>query len=83
MMQKQKIESKQITSGCPSLVQIKMYPHTNIVLEKYISNHSHPIGLENLKFIRMQVSMWEMIAKMVRYGRNDKDIVSDPPSDNS
>ena len=74
-----KIESKRIASGCPALVQIKTYPHTNIVLGKYISNHSHAIGLENLKFIWMHDSTREMIAKMVRYGRNDKDIVSNPP----
>jgi hypothetical protein len=78
-----KIESKRIAGGCPSLVQIKTYPHTDTVLGKYISDHSHAIGLENLKFIWMRVSTWEMIAKMVRYGKNDKDIVSDPSSDKS
>jgi hypothetical protein len=45
-----KIESKRISSGCPSFVQIKTYPYTDIVLGKYISNHSHAIGMENLKF---------------------------------
>jgi hypothetical protein len=50
---KQKIKSKWISDGCPSLVQIKTYPHTNIVLGKYISNHSYAIGMENLKFIWM------------------------------
>jgi hypothetical protein len=78
-----KIESKRIAGGCPSLVQIKTYPHTNTVLGKYISNHSHAIGMENLKYIRMRDSTREMIARMVRYGKNDKDIVSDPPSDNN
>jgi len=78
-----KIESKRIAGGCPALVQIKTYPHTDIVLGKYISNHSHAIGMENLKFIRMRDSTREIIARMVRYGRNDKDIVSDLPSDNN
>ena len=78
-----RIESRQIAGGCPSLVQIKTYPHTDTVLGKYISDHSHAIGLENLKFVRMRVSTREMIAKMVRYGKNDKDIVSDPSSDKS
>jgi len=78
-----KIESKRIAGGCPSLVQIKTYPHTDIVLGKYISNHSHAIGMENLKFIWMRDSTREMIASMLRYGKNDKDIVSDPPSDNN
>ena len=78
-----KIESKHISGGCPSLMQIKTYPHTNIVLGKYISNHSHAIGMKNLKFIRMRDSTREMIASMLRYGKNDKDIVSDPSSDNN
>jgi hypothetical protein len=78
-----KIESKRIAGGCPCLVQIKTYPHTDIVLGKYISNHSHAIGMENLKFIRMRDSTREMIARMVRYGKNDKDIVSNPSPDNN
>ena len=69
MAQERKIESKRIARGCPSLVQIKTYPHTSVVLGKYISNHSHVIGMENLKFIRMQDSTQEMIARMVRMGR--------------
>jgi hypothetical protein len=82
-MHEQKIESKRIFGGCPSLVQIKTYPHTNIVLGKYISNHSHAIGMENLKFIQMRDSTWVMIASMLRYEKNDKDIISDPSSDNN
>jgi hypothetical protein len=63
-------------------MQIKTYPYTDIVLGKYISNHSYAIGMENLKFIQMRDSTWVMIASMLRYGKNDKDIVSDPSSDN-
>ncbi len=51
--QERKIESKRLSGGCPCHVQIKMYPHTTVVLGKYISNHSHAIGMENLKFVRM------------------------------
>ena len=51
--QERKIKSKRLAGGCPCLVQIKMYPHTVVVLGKYISNHSHAIGMENLKFICM------------------------------
>ena len=78
-----KIESKRLPDGCPCRVQIKTYHHTAVVLGKYISDHSHSIGMENLKFIRMRDSTREMIASMLRYGKNDKDIVSDPPSDNN
>ncbi len=74
-----KIKSKRLSGSCPCHVQIKTYPHTAIVLGKYISNHSHAIGMENLKFVRMRDSTQEMIASMLRYGKNDKDIVSDSP----
>ncbi len=77
---KRRAESKRIAGGCPCFVQIKTYPHTDIVLGKYNSNHSHPIGMENLKFVRMRDSTKEMIASMVSSGMNNKDIVSDPPS---
>jgi hypothetical protein len=77
-----KIESKRLPDGCPCRVQIKTYPHTAVILGKYISGHSHAIGMENLKFVRMRESTREMIVGMLRYGKNDKDIVSDLPSDN-
>jgi hypothetical protein len=83
MTWKWKIENKQLPDGCPCRVQIKTYPHTAIVLGKYVSNHFHSIGLENLKFIYMRDSTQEMIASMLRYGNNDKDIVSDSLSDNN
>ena len=69
-----KIKSKWIASSCPCHVQITTYPHTAVVLGKYIINHSHPIGMNNLKFIWMRDSTCEMIASMLRYGKNDKDI---------
>lgn len=78
-------ESKRLAGGCPCLVQIKTYPHTDTVLGKYVSNHSHPIGMENLKFIWMRDSTREMIVSMIRHGMNDTDIVSGslPPGDNN
>jgi hypothetical protein len=76
-----KIENKRLPNGCPALVQMKTYPHTTVVLGKYISDHSHPVGMKNLKFVYMRESTREMIASMLRYGKNDKDIVSDPLSD--
>ena len=78
-----KIESKRIAGSCPCHMQIKTYPHTAIVLGKYITNHSHLIRMDNLKFIQIRDSTCEMIASMLRYGKNDKDIVSDPSSDNN
>ncbi len=52
----QKIENKQIEGGCPCLIQIKTYPHTNTILGKYDHDHSHPTRKDNLKYIRIQAS---------------------------
>ena len=79
----EKIENKWIFNGCPFHIQIKTFPHTAIVLEKYISNHSHSIGLENLKFIYMQDSTQKMIASILRYWKNDKNLMSDSLSNNN
>ncbi len=49
-----KIKSKRIEGGCPCLVQIKTYPHTDIILGKYDHDHSHPAGKDNLKYIRIR-----------------------------
>ncbi len=50
-MCEQKIKNKQIEGGCPCLIQIKTYPHTNTILGKYDHDHSHPTGKDNLKYI--------------------------------
>jgi len=73
-----KIKSKRIEGGCLCLVQIKTYPHTDIILGKYDHNHSHPAGKDNLKYIRIRAPMRELIEGWVHYGVTDQEIVSDP-----
>jgi hypothetical protein len=73
-----KIESKRIEGGCPCLVQIKSYSHTNTILGKYNHDHSHPTGKDNLKYIRIRVNTRELIEAWVHYGVTDQEIVSDP-----
>jgi hypothetical protein len=73
-----KIDSKRIKGGCPCSVQIKIYPHTNTILGRYNANHSHPVGKDNLRYIRIQVSMHALIEDWVHYGVTDLEIVSDP-----
>jgi len=73
-----KIDSKRIEGGCPCFVQIKTYPHTNIILGKYNHDHSHPTGKDNLKYIRIRVSARELIEMWVHYGVTDQEIVSAP-----
>jgi hypothetical protein len=77
-----KIESKRIEGGCPCFVQIKTYSHTNTILGKYNSDHSHPTGKDNLKYIRIRVCTRELIESWVHYGVTDQEIVSDPLIDN-
>ena len=78
-----KIKSKQIEGGCPCYVQIKTYPHTGTVLGKYEDKHSHETGKDNLKYLRIRVSTWELIEDWVQYGVTNEEIVSDPLCDNS
>ena len=73
-----KIENKQIEGGCPCLIQIKTYPHTNTILGKYDHDHSYPTRKDNLKYIQIQASTWELIEGWVYYGVTDQEIVSDP-----
>jgi hypothetical protein len=78
MAQEQKIDSKWIDGGCPCYIQIKMYPNTNTILGKYEFTHSHQTGKNNLKYIWIQVSTWDLIEDWVRYGVTNEEIVSDP-----
>ena len=73
-----KIDSKQIKGECPCFVQIKTYPDTETILGKYNRNHSHPTGVDNLKYIWIQLNMHKLIESWVHYGVTDQEIVSDP-----
>src|SRR5882762_9934524 len=82
-MQERKIGSKQIQGGCPCYIQIKTYPNTDTILDKYEFNHSHETGKNNLKYIRIRVSTRVLIEDWVRYGVTNEEIVSDPLCDHS
>ena len=73
-----KIDSKWIEGGCPCFVQIKTYPDTETILGKYNCDHSHPTGVDNLKYIRIRFNTRELIESWVHYGVTDQEIVSDP-----
>ena len=76
-----KIDSKWINGRCPCYIQIKTYPLTNTVLGKYKFNHSHETRKNNLKYIWIWVSMWDLIEDWVQYGVTNEEIVSDPLCD--
>jgi hypothetical protein len=82
-MRERKIGSKRIQGGCPCYVQIKTYPNTDTILGKYEFNHSHETGKNNLKYIQIRVSTWDLIEDWVRYGVTNEEIVSDPLCDHS
>src|SRR5713226_8587743 len=73
-----KIDSKWIEGRCPCSIQIKMYPHTDTILGRYNPDHSHPVGKDNLRYIRIRVSTRALIEDWVHYGVTDLEIVSDP-----
>ena len=56
-----KIDSKRIEGRCPCFVQIKTYPDTETILGKYNRDHSHPTGVDNLKYIRIRFNTCELI----------------------
>ncbi len=73
-----KIDSKRIEGRCPCSIQIKTYPHTSTIMGRYNPDHSHPIGKNNLKYIRIWVFMQALIEDLVHNGVTDLEIVSDP-----
>ena len=77
-MRKRKIESKWIEGGCPCLVEIKTYPHTDTILGKYNHDHSHPTDKDNLRYIWIWVATRELIEAWVYYEMTDQEIVSNP-----
>ena len=74
---KSRKEQKWLNGGCPCQVKIKSYPHTLTVLGKYIPDHSHLMGKDNLKHVRIRVPTQEHIMELIRLGLMDKEIVRD------
>ncbi|KAJ7589141.1 hypothetical protein C8J56DRAFT_1164058 [Mycena floridula] len=59
-----KVESKR--TGCGALLTIKTYNDTNIVLGKYVDQHDHPLGNDNVRFTRISKETREYIASLLR-----------------
>jgi hypothetical protein len=71
-----KISSKR--TGCPCRLTVKTYPDTTEVLGFYKSDHEHPIGDENLKYMRLDAETRQEIERMLRLGVEPKRIVRIP-----
>jgi len=61
---------------CTCHLTVKCYPNTPIVLGVYKSAHSHPIGNQNARFMRLSIETRSHIAEMLRLGVSADRIVS-------
>ncbi|KAJ7636454.1 hypothetical protein FB45DRAFT_742753 [Roridomyces roridus] len=59
-----KIASKRTECGCS--LTVKRYPGRTTVLGRYIEDHDHPLGRENLPYTRIPKETREFIAGMLR-----------------
>ena len=69
-----KIPSKK--SGCKSRLIIKKYPNTEVILSKYEGEHDHPIGNDNLRFLRLSSKTRNLVMDLVHTGMGCQAIVS-------
>ena len=69
-----KIPSKK--TGCQCRVTVKQYPQTEVMLGKYDGQHDHPLGDDNLRFIRLSGKIRDLVMDMVYIDIDSKTIVS-------
>ena len=71
--QDRKIGSKRI--GCPCQVIVKAYPGTDTLLGKYIIDHDHPTGIENLIYTRVSDNAKGKAREMLQQGVEPRKVV--------
>ena len=69
-----KIPSKK--TDCQCNLTIKRYPNTEVILGKYHDEHNHPLGDDNLRFLRLSDKIRNLVMDMVHIGIESKIIVS-------
>jgi hypothetical protein len=69
-----KIPSKK--TDCECNLTIKRYPDTEVILGKYHDEHNHPLGDDNLRFLRLSDKIRNLVMDMVHIGIESKIIVS-------
>ena len=69
-----KIPSKK--TGCECNLTIKRYLDTTVILGKYHDEHNHPLGNDNLRFLRLLDKIRNLVMDMVHIGIESKVIVS-------
>jgi hypothetical protein len=71
--QARKIGSKR--TGCPCQVVVKAYPSTDTLLGKYITNHDHPIGIQNLIYTRVSANAKGKARELLQQGVGPRQVV--------
>ena len=69
-----KIPSKK--TGCGCRLVIKQYPGTDTMLGKYEGKHDHPLGDDNLRFLRLSENTRNLVMEMIHTRIDPKAIVS-------
>ena len=69
-----KIPSKK--TGCRCQLIIKQYPDTETILGKYEGGHDHPLGDDNLRFLRLTNKARNLVKDMVLTGMGTQAMVS-------
>jgi hypothetical protein len=69
-----KIPSKK--TGCKCRLIIKQYPNTEVILGKYMGEHDHLLGGDNLRFLRLSHKVRNLVMDMVCTGMGCQAIVS-------
>jgi hypothetical protein len=70
----QKIPS--MKTGCQCRLIIKKYLQTETILGKYDSRHNHPLGDENLRYLRLSHKIRSLVMDMIREGTDPEAIMS-------
>jgi hypothetical protein len=64
-------------TGCQCHLIIKKYLQTKTILGKYDGRHDHPLGDENLKYLRLSHKIRSLVMDMICEGTDPEAIVSD------
>jgi hypothetical protein len=62
-------------TGCTCQVIVKAYPGTDTLLGKYIEDHDHPLGIDNLIYTRVSENAKEKIKELWELGVQPRRIV--------
>ena len=63
-------------TGCRCKLIVKQYPGTEIILGKYEGAHDHPLGDDNLRFLRLSNKVRNLVKGMILTGMGSQAMVS-------